>query len=155
MDDYTLQAIQAGLTVYYATREEIDALEQSTYEAVKLTKACKVLQTIRGIGKILGLTIMLETGDIHRFANKGMFSSYCRCVDSTRTSNGKKKGDAKASNKYLFWVFSEAAHFAVRYKPLAQRFYGRKKGQEKWHYRHSARCAKTVSCIESGAKAEP
>ena len=95
MDDYTLQSAQSGLAVYYATQEEIDALEQSAYEAVKQTKAYEVLQT-RDIGKILGLTIMLETGDIHRFGNAGKFASYCRCVDSTRTSNGKKKGKGKA-----------------------------------------------------------
>jgi transposase len=59
------------------------------------------------------------------------FASYCRCVDSTRTSNGKKKGEgnAKAGNKYLSWAFSEAAHFAVRFEPLAQRFYERKKAR--------------------------
>lgn len=131
VDDYTLQAIQAGLTVYHVIQEEIDALEQSAYQAVKLTKDFEILQTIRGIGKILGLTIMLETGDIHRFASAGNFASYCRCVDSKRTSNGKKKGEgnAKAGNKYLSWVFSEAAHFAVRYEPLAQRFYERKKAK--------------------------
>lgn len=131
VDDYTLQAIQAGLTVYHVMQEEIDALEQSAHQAVKLTKDFEILQTIRGIGKILGLTIMLETGDIHRFASAGNFASYCRCVDSKRTSNGKKKGEgnAKAGNKYLSWAFSEAAHFAVRYEPLAQRFYERKKAK--------------------------
>ena len=68
---------------------------------------------------------MLETGDIHRFAGAGNFASYCRCVDSKCTSNGKNKGkgNAKAGNKYLSWAFSEAAHFAVRFEPLAQRFY--------------------------------
>ncbi len=40
--------------------------------------------------------------------------------------NGKKKG---AGNKYLSWAFSEASHFAVRYEPLAQRFYERKKAK--------------------------
>ena len=101
------------------------------------------LQTITGIGKILGLTIMLGTGDIHRFAGAGNFASYCRCVDnSQRTSNGKKKGqgNAKAGNKYLSWAFSEAAHFAVRFEPLAQRFYERKKAKNQWYYCHSSRC---------------
>ena len=131
LDGYTLQAANAGLTVYNAIQREIDALEQSVYQAVKLTKDFEILQTIKGIGKILGLTIMLETGDIHRFASAGNFASYCRCVDSTRTSNGKKKGagNAKAGNKYLSWAFSEAAHFSVRYEPLAQRFYERKKAK--------------------------
>ncbi len=131
LDGYTLQAANAGLAVYAVIQREINALEQSAYQAVKLTKDFEILQTVRGIGKILGLTIMLETGDIHRFASAGNFASYCRCVDSKRTSNGKKKGEgnAKAGNKYLSWAFSEAAHFSVRFEPLAQRFYERKKAK--------------------------
>jgi transposase len=78
---------------------------------------------------VLGLTIMLETGDIHRFPNVGDYSSYCRLVKAERLSNGKKKGagNAKAGNKYLSWAFSEAAHFCVRYEPAAKRFYERKR----------------------------
>jgi transposase len=131
LDDHTLQAVQAGLAVYQVIQREIAGLEQTAYQAVKLTQAFKVLQTIPGIGKILGLTIMLETGDFRRFASAGNFASYCRCVDSKRTSNGKHKGqgNAKAGNKYLSWAFSEAAHFAVRFEPLAQRFYERKKAK--------------------------
>ena len=131
VDDYTLQAVCAGLAVYQVLQREIDALEQTAHRAVKLTDAFKILQTITGIGKILGLTIMLETGTIERFAGPGNFASYCRCVDSKHTSNGKKKGEgnAKAGNKYLSWAFSEAAHFAVRFEPLAQRFYARKKAK--------------------------
>ena len=131
MDPYTLQAVAAGLVVYQAIQQEINGLEQSAHQAVKLTPVFKILQTITGIGKILGLTIMLETGDIHRFAGAGNFASYCRCVDAKRTSNGKTKGagNAKAGNKYLSWAYSEAAHFAVRYEPLAQRFYERKKAK--------------------------
>ena len=131
VDHYTLQAVHAGLAVYQTIQREIDALEATAHQAVKLTDAFKILQTVTGIGKILGLTIMLETGTIERFAGPGNFASYCRCVDSTRTSNGKKKGEgnAKAGNKYLSWAFSEAAHFAVRFEPLAQRFYERKKAR--------------------------
>ncbi len=131
MDSYTVQAIHAGLAVYQAIQQQINMLEQSAYQAVKFTGDFKLLQTITGIGKILGLTIMLETGDIGRFAAAGNFASYCRCVDATRTSNGKKKGtgNAKAGNKYLSWAYSEAAHFAVHFEPLAQRFYERKKAK--------------------------
>jgi transposase len=131
MDQYTLLAIDAGLSVYQSIQQQINVLEQSAYQAVKLTDAFIILQTVTGIGKILGLTIMLEIGDIHRFASAGNFASYCRTVDATRTSNGKKKGtgNAKAGNKYLSWAYSEAAHFAVRFEPLAQRFYERKKAK--------------------------
>jgi len=131
LDRHTHQAVHAGLSVYQSIQQEIDALEQSAYQAIKLKKGFEILQTITGVGKILGLTIMLETGDIRRFASPGKFASYCRCVDSRRISNGKKKGtgNAKAGNKYLSWAFSEVAHYAVRFEPLAQRFYERKKAK--------------------------
>lgn len=131
IEGYTLQAVEAGLAVYQATQREIDGLERSVHEAVKLTDDFKILRTVTGIGLILAMTIMLETGTIGRFAGPGNYASYCRCVDSRRESNGKKKGEgnAKAGNKYLSWAFSEAAHFAVRFEPLAQRFYERKKAR--------------------------
>jgi len=131
VEGYTLQAVAAGLAVYRAVQQEIDGLERSAHEAVKLSDDFKILQTVTGIGVILALTIMLETGTIGRFVRPGNYASYCRCVDSRRDSNGKKKGEgnAKAGNKYLSWAFSEAAHFAVRFEPLAQRFYERKKAR--------------------------
>ena len=51
VDDYTLQAVQAGLAVYQVVQREIDALEQTAYQAVKLTETFKTLRTITGIGK--------------------------------------------------------------------------------------------------------
>jgi transposase len=89
------------------------------------------LQALPGIGKILGLTIALETGDVQRFAGAGNFASYCRCVKSLRQSNGKKKGEnnRKCGNRYLAWAFVEAAHFACRHDEDCRRFYDRKKQQ--------------------------
>lgn len=131
LEPQTLQAVSAGLAVYHAAQREINGLERAVYEAVRQTDDFKILQTVTGIGLILAMTILLEIGTIERFAKPGNFASYCRCVDSRRDSNGKKKGEgnAKAGNKYLSWAFSEAAHFAVRFEPLAQRFYQRKKAK--------------------------
>ena len=72
--------------------------------------------------------ILLEVGEIARFASAGKFASYARCVASIRISNGKKKGEGnrKNGNKYLSWAFVEAAHFAARFYPEAKRFYQRK-----------------------------
>ena len=61
-------------------------------EVVEKSPAYQRLQEMPGIGKILGLTIALETGDAKRFADAGHFASYCRCVKSVRQSNHKKKG---------------------------------------------------------------
>jgi transposase len=121
----------AALRVYHALQSEIDALETAARGAVSLDPRFEVLITIRGVGPILALTIMLETGDIQRFAQVGDYASYCRLVKSERLSNGKRKGEGnrKCGNKYLSWAFSEAAHFAVRYEPAAKRFYERKQAK--------------------------
>ena len=109
----------------------IKRIEKQVMSDVKLRKEFKLLMTIPGIGKILALTIMLEAGDISRFPKVGNYSSYCRCVRSERLSNGKKKGEnnTKNGNRYLSWAYVEAANFAIRFCPEAQRFYQRKKAK--------------------------
>ena len=109
----------------------ITKLEQHILAVTGKTRAYQRLQELPGIGKILGLTIALETGAAHRFATAGNFASYCRCVKSVRQSNTKKKGEnnRKCGNKYLAWAFVEAAHFACRYDEQSRRFYDRKKQQ--------------------------
>ncbi|MBE5314217.1 MAG: transposase [Xanthomonadales bacterium] len=54
-----------------------------------------------------------------RFESVGDYASYCRMVESTRLSNGKKKGsgNAKCGNRYLSWAWIEAANFAIRFSP--------------------------------------
>lgn len=126
-------AIAATVRVRQCLDAEIAALEKVVLGRVQLRREFVQLTTIPGVGDILGLTIMLETGAISRFATVGDYASYCRCVDSRRTSNFKKKGagNVKNGNRYLAWAFIEAAHFAVRYAPPIQRFHARKKARTK------------------------
>jgi transposase len=91
--------------------------------------------TIPGIGKILGLTIMLETGSIDRFEKVGNYASYSRKEPSQWTSNDKKKGNG---NKYLAWAFSEAAEFARRYDQQARAYYNRKLQKTNFMVAHNA-----------------
>lgn len=111
----------------------IRGIEKRVKGKVKLRKEFSKLLTIPGVGPILALTIMLEVGDIGRFARVGDYSSYCRCVESKRLSNGKKKGEnnKKNGNKYLAWAYVEAANFAKRYCPKAHSFYQNKKAKTK------------------------
>jgi len=109
--------------------DSITRLEQHILGVAGKWASYQRLQELPGIGKILGLTIALETGDVKRFADAGRFASYCRCVKSERQSNTKKKGEnnRKCGNKYLAWAFVEAAHFACRHDEQCRRFYDRKK----------------------------
>lgn len=86
------------------------------------------LLSLPGVGKILGMTIRLEVGEISRFKSAENFASYCRTVDSRRLSNEKKKGEnnRKCGNRYLAWAFVEAANFAKRHHDHCRRWFDRK-----------------------------
>jgi transposase len=77
-------------TLKYLT-QQIKTTEASLKQQLKLSPEFIQLTSIDGIGLILALTIMLETGDIRRFNQVGNYASYCRCVTDARSSNGKKK----------------------------------------------------------------
>ena len=106
----------------------IKQIEKIVMKQVKPNANFKNLDTVPGIGNILALTIILETGSISRFPKSGNYTSYCRLVDSVRTSNGKVKGmnNKKNGNKYLCWAYSEAAIYAVRYYDGPKRYWQRK-----------------------------
>lgn len=124
-------AIKANLAIIAALNAQIEVLEERLQEHVRLRAEYALLTSVPGIGRILASTILLETGPIERFVGVGNFASYARCVDSVRTSNGKKKGEGntKNGNPYLAWAFVEAANFARRYCAEAKRFYERKQAK--------------------------
>jgi len=108
--------------------QSIGRVEKAVLKVARFLPNFPRLQTIPGIGKILALTITLETGEVGRFASPGNYASYCRCVQSRRTSNEKNKGrnNGKCGNKYLAWAFVEAANFAYRYNTECRKFIDRK-----------------------------
>jgi transposase len=124
-------AVKANLSVMGSADEQIEILEKTVQDRVKLRPQFRFLKTVPGIGPILALTVMLETGEIGRFASVGNYASYCRCVGSQKISNGKRKGsgNTKNGNKYLAWAFVEAANFAIRFSPRIKSFYERKKSK--------------------------
>jgi transposase len=127
-DDNVQLALQSHIVLIRALTVQIKILEKSILKQVEPAPGFDRLNTASGIGDILAETILLETGDIMRFKGPGNFASYCRCVDSRRESNGKKKGEnnRKNGNKYLAWAFIEAATFAIRHSDKANRFYHKK-----------------------------
>ncbi len=121
-------AANSNIAVIHFLKERITLIEKAVKSQLTLREEFKYLLTVPGIGDILALTIMLEVGDIARFPQVGDYSSYCRCVKSERISNGKKKDEnnRKNGNRYLSWAYVEAANFAKRFCPHAQRFYQKK-----------------------------
>lgn len=104
-------------------------IEQELQHQINPREDYQLLQSVPGIGPILGTTIALETGTIERFASAGNYASYARCVKSEKISNGKRKGQGnkKNGNKYLAWAFMEAGHYGAIWNPRIKRYYQRKK----------------------------
>ena len=121
-------AVMTSVGLIGHLEEEINGIEKIVRNKLKLKREFGGLMTMPGIGDILAMTIMLEVGSISRFPTVQDYSSYCRCVKSTRSSNGKitGHGNKKNGNKYLSWAYIEAAQFAKRYHEAARSYYEKK-----------------------------
>ena len=64
-------AIESNRSLMNALDEQINVLEQAILKQAKLDPRYRCLLSISGIGEILALTIMLETGNIGRFRQVG------------------------------------------------------------------------------------
>ena len=86
-----------------------------------------LLQTVPGIGKILGLVLLYEMHQIDRFPRVQDFASYCRLVKCAKESGGKRLGTSgnKIGNAHLTWAFSEAATLFLRGNEPGQKYLAR------------------------------
>lgn len=126
-EDLKLAGAVSKETIDFLTRK-IREIERVVEKRARLKDTYLSLLTLPGAGKILALTIMMETGPIERFSKAGHYVSYCRKVSGKWISNGKQKGkgNSKNGNKHLAWAFSEAAELARRYDPACHRYFQRK-----------------------------
>jgi transposase len=128
--EHPANQVIAGLQIKHIEQlsESIEKIEKGVLASARELPYYAKLATLPGVGRILGMTITLEVGDIKRFAEPGHFASYCRTVAAQRFSNSKKKGEnnSKCGNKYLSWAFVEAANFARRYDEQCRQWYDRK-----------------------------
>jgi len=108
--------------------KQIDKIERFVLNECLQDELYSILTSIPGVGKILAMTILLETGPIERFPSVGNYSSYARCVPSDKVSNGKSKGkgNTKNGNRYLAMAFVEAAHYAAIWNPDIKKAYQRR-----------------------------
>jgi transposase len=145
------QSIEADLALIGHLDEQIGRIELYLVRNAKIDdpQTYARLQTIPGVGKVLGLVLLYEIHDIARFGGVGKFISYARLVRCSHESAGKKspgKG-RKIGNGHLKWAFSEAACLMLREVPEAAAFVARKEkkhGKAKALSILAARIARTV-----------
>jgi transposase len=138
-DDLSLAGKVSKDAIDSLTRQ-IQAIEVAVEKKIDIKKPYDLLLSLPGVGRVLGLTIMMETGPIERFKDVGNYVSYCRKVPAARFSNDKKKGtnNRKNGNKYLSWAYGEAAELARRLDPEARAYYDRKLRRTNAPIAHSA-----------------
>jgi transposase len=138
-EDLALAGLVSKESIDHLTRQ-INRIEAVILKKVALKPPYAKLLSVFGIGKILALTIMLETGSVTRFAKVGNYASYCRKVSSKWISNDKVKGkgNKKSGNKYLAWAYSEAAEHARRNYTQARAYYNRKMQRTNFMAAHNA-----------------
>jgi transposase len=126
-------------TIDFLTRQ-IQRIEAAVRNKALSKESFSRLLTLPGVGDILGMTILLETGPMERFQAVGHYVSYCRKVPSRWTSNEKVKGkgNTKNGNRYLSWAFSEAADHARQSHEASRNFYNRKLNQTNASVAHNA-----------------
>lgn len=95
------------------------------------------IQTITGIGEILGAVIISEIGNINRFDSPDKLAAFAG-IDPTVKQSGEFEGSknkmSKRGSPYLRRAIWLASSVAIIYDPAIKAFYDKKRSQGKHHY---------------------
>lgn len=85
----------------------------------------KRLMTIKGVGEVMALTWVLETGEPSRFSSIRQAVSYCGLCSAQRESAGKEQRGpiSKKRNKHLQTMLIETAKLAPHWNPELARIH--------------------------------
>jgi len=92
-DDLALAGMVSKETIDFLTHQ-IRKIERAIEGKIQLKQQYRYLLTLPGVGTVLALTIMLETGPISRFAKVGNYVSHCRKV-STQWTSKTRQGETR------------------------------------------------------------
>jgi len=120
-------ALQAAFLDYVHEVEHaadrLERLEKAMDDAIALAPAeiqdvVQALQALRGVGKIVAVSIVAEVGSLSRFSNPRQLMSYSGMVASEHSSGSRiqRGGITKTGNAHLRRVIVEAA-WAYQHKP--------------------------------------
>ena len=100
-EDLALAGQVSKETIDFLTHK-IRKIETFIENKIKLQEPYSHLLGLPGVGKILALTIKLESGPTDRFPQVGNYASYCRKVCAKWSSNGRCQGSCRISYAALF-----------------------------------------------------
>jgi transposase len=120
-------ALQAAFLDYVHEIEHaadrLERLEKAIDDAIaaapaEIQEVVQALQALRGVGKIVAVSIVAEVGSLSRFSNPRQLMSYSGMVSSEHSSGAhiQRGGITKTGNAHLRRVIVEAA-WAYQHKP--------------------------------------
>ncbi len=128
-DDSAKRSVTANNNFIAFYRTQIQSLECYVKKHAKVDDyhSLVLLQSIKGIGDVLSMTILYEIHTISRFQTVQKFASYARLIKCKAESAGKVYGTSgnKIGNAHLKWAFSEAAALYLRGNKKAQNYHAR------------------------------
>jgi transposase len=109
------QMLDDALAVLETLEERIKQEEKTIKERMGGTDTMKFLESMPGIGPILGSVIAAEIDDISRFFDADKLCAYAGIVPSTYSSGGKTSHGRtlRACNKWMKWALVEASWVAI------------------------------------------
>jgi transposase len=109
-------SIAEALAVIDMLDERIAPLERELWPLARADWRALLLQTIPGVGRLLGLTIANEIGDVARFASARRLVGYSGLTPGVKQSGQSSRTGplSKAGSKTLRWAAVEAAQSAWR-----------------------------------------
>ena len=100
-------------------------IEEAVAAEVGIAERLQLLESIPGVGRLVALTILVETGDLTRFANPDQLGAYAGLTQRVRQSADTVHHGhiSKMGPPVLRWVLTQAAWVAVRIDPHARRIW--------------------------------
>jgi len=111
----TRRSVEVQLEVLDRIEDQIGGTEEQIRKIIEETPAMKLVMTLPGVGPILAIVIVLEIGQVDRFADASHLASYAGCVPRVHSSGGRAfSGKVRPDvNRYLKWALVEAANAIV------------------------------------------
>jgi transposase len=110
------RSIAEALAVIDLLDERITPIDQELGPLARADARVVLLDTIPGVGELLGLTIASEIGDVARFGSPRKLVGYAGLAPKINQSGDRCRTGAlsKAGSRTLRWAAVEAAHHAWR-----------------------------------------
>ena len=117
------ESVKNMLKLSRSSLEMFDAVQKKLVRTLRednlIHERVQRLMSIKGVGEVMALTWVLETGDSSRFHSARQAVSYCGLCSAQRESAGKEQRGpiSKKRNKHLQTMLIEAAKLAPRWNP--------------------------------------